>query len=365
MKKTFQVNINGKIYHIDEDAYALLQDYLAQLRDAFPGDEGAEIVSDIEFRISEHFDQRVASGAAVVVIDDVNYVIGIMGRPDEISEGSELEDGTTLPPSSRPEPAGDGFASDVPPYRGTGTAATTPPPYTKKLFRDERHKVFGGVLAGFAQYMGWDVTMLRVLVVVATIALAGVHLFWTLILGYLICWMVIPPARSPRQILEMRGEPVTIDNVGQTVIDNSVPPAAPLPEGSSAAQFINNIFLVIGRVILVFFGIIGGIAGLGTILVALVVIAGICCYYFASSDFLLYSLTGHQGNPYLHGWWLVLVLTAIALPAICLCRAGIATLFKAPSMSISSIVAVIVIEVILIVSACVLASLSNTSTHFF
>lgn len=364
MKKTFQVNINGKIYHIDEDAYSLLQDYLAQLRDAFPGEEGTEIVSDIEFRISEHFDQRVASGANVVVIDDVNYVIGIMGRPDEISEGSELDD-EAAGPSSRPDPAPApaGAASDIPPFRGYTDA--TPPPYQKKLFRDERHKVFGGVLAGFAQYMDWDVTVLRVLIVVATIALCGINLFWPIILAYLICWMIIPPARSPRQILEMRGEPVTVDNVGQTVIDNSVPPVAPVPEGNGAARVINNIFLVIGRIILVFFGVIGGLVCIGTVMVSLVIIAGICCYYFASSDFLLYSFTGNSSNPYIYGWWLVMVLAAVALPAFCLCRAGIATLFKAPGMSWPSIVAVIVIEAMLIIAACVLASLSNTHTHFF
>lgn len=100
MKKTFQVNINGKIYHIDEDAYTLLQNYLAQLRDAFPGDEGIEIVNDIEFRISEHFDQRLAGGASVIVIDDVNRVISIMGRPDEITDEAGFESDASEP--SRP-----------------------------------------------------------------------------------------------------------------------------------------------------------------------------------------------------------------------------------------------------------------------
>ena len=119
MKKTFQVNINGKIYHIDEDAYSLLQDYLAQLRDAFPGDEGIEIVNDIEFRISEHFDQRVTNGASVIVLDDVNRVISIMGRPDEITDEAGFESEPQAPHSApRPAPAPDGFTGTVPPYTG-------------------------------------------------------------------------------------------------------------------------------------------------------------------------------------------------------------------------------------------------------
>lgn len=56
MKRTFPVNINGKVFYIDEDAYELLQNYLDQLRATFPGSEGDEIVSDIESRISELFD---------------------------------------------------------------------------------------------------------------------------------------------------------------------------------------------------------------------------------------------------------------------------------------------------------------------
>lgn len=53
MKKTFPVNINGKVFYIDEDAYELLSNYLTQLRAAFCGTEGDEIVTDIESRISK------------------------------------------------------------------------------------------------------------------------------------------------------------------------------------------------------------------------------------------------------------------------------------------------------------------------
>lgn len=362
MKKTFQVNINGKIYQIDEDAYMLLQKYLSQLRDAFPGDEGIEIVNDIEFRISEHFDQRLAGGAAVIVIDDVNRVIGIMGRPDEITDEAGFEtDASPRGAAPRPAPAQEEDAAGVPPYNsGTGgSGPSTPPPFHKKLFRDERHKVFGGVIAGLGQYLGWDVTVLRILVVVATISLSTFHLFWPLIILYLICWMVIPPARTPRQILEMRGEPVTVDNVGQTVIDNIEPPAAPVPEGSSVTNAINNVFLIIGRVILVMLGILGGLVGFTTAIVGLVVVAGVACLYFASNDTLLTAFDITSGNPYLEGWGLALVLFAVALPALCLCRAGVATLFKAPGMSLTAIVSMFVLEALLIIGACVLIGLGH------
>lgn len=358
MKKTFQVNINGKIYHIDEDAYTLLQNYLSQLRDAFPGDEGIEIVNDIEFRISEHFDQRIAGGASVIVIDDVNRVITIMGRPDEITDEAGFESDAREPARpSRPEP----FGADA----STVAEGATPPPFHKKFFRDERHKVFGGVLAGLGQYLGWDVTVLRILVVVATLSLTKFGLFWPLLLGYLICWMIIPPARTPRQILEMRGEPVTIDNVGQTVIDNIAPPAAPVPSGGSVSNVINSIFLIIGRVILVILGLAGGLVGFTTAIVGLVVVAGITCLYFASNDTLLSAFEISSASPYLQGWGLAFVLFSIALPALCLCRAGIATLFKAPGMSMTAIVSVLVLEVLLIVGSCILLGLGSGPVEFF
>lgn len=358
MKKTFQVNINGKIYHIDEDAYTLLQNYLAQLRDAFPGDEGIEIVNDIEFRISEHFDQRLAGGASVIVIDDVNRVISIMGRPDEITDEAGFESDTTEPSRpSRPEPFGAEPSSVA--------DGATPPPFHKKFFRDERHKVFGGVIAGLGQYLGWDVTVLRILVVVATLSLTKFGLFWPLLLGYLICWMVIPPARTPRQILEMRGEPVTVDNVGQTVIDNIAPPAAPVPSGGSVSNVINNIFLIIGRIILVILGLVGGLVGFATAIVGIVIVGGVTCFYFASNDTLLTAFGISSGSPYLQGWGCALVLFAVALPALCLCRAGIATLFPAPNMSVTAIISLIVLEAVFIIGSCILLGLGNGPMEFF
>ena len=86
MKKTFPVNINGKVFYIDEDAYELLSNYLTQLRAAFCGTEGDEIVTDIESRISELFDERISAGANAITFADVNSVIEIMGKPAETME---------------------------------------------------------------------------------------------------------------------------------------------------------------------------------------------------------------------------------------------------------------------------------------
>ena len=42
MKKTFTINLGGIVFHIDEDAYELLDKYLSNLRIHFSKEEGAE-----------------------------------------------------------------------------------------------------------------------------------------------------------------------------------------------------------------------------------------------------------------------------------------------------------------------------------
>ena len=60
MKKTLTVNLGGTVFHIDEDAYQLLDKYLSNLRIHFLKEEGAEeIMADFEMRISELLNERI------------------------------------------------------------------------------------------------------------------------------------------------------------------------------------------------------------------------------------------------------------------------------------------------------------------
>ena len=54
MNKTVIININGIIFHIEEDAYDKLSKYLATIKGYFNDSDGRdEIMSDIEARIAE------------------------------------------------------------------------------------------------------------------------------------------------------------------------------------------------------------------------------------------------------------------------------------------------------------------------
>lgn len=202
MKKTFPVNINGAVFYIDDDAYNLLNDYLDQLHQAFPGEEGKEITDDIEARISEIFSLSHLDNNSVVTIAEVSEVIGRMGSPTDLG-------------APRPTPdASDAASTNGPTPPPIGDDATTT---RKRLFRNERDKMVGGVLSGIACYMGWNTNILRLLYLL----LALCTYFWPGVIFYLVAWMVIPPARSPRDYLEMTGKPVTISNIGNSVLNKS------------------------------------------------------------------------------------------------------------------------------------------------
>ena len=59
MNKTVNINLAGLFFHIDEEAYNKLQNYLESIKRSFTDSQGrSEIVSDIEARISELFTDR-------------------------------------------------------------------------------------------------------------------------------------------------------------------------------------------------------------------------------------------------------------------------------------------------------------------
>ena len=192
MKKTLTVNLGGTVYHIDEDAYILLDNYLNNLRYHFRKEEGAdEIVRDMEARIAELFDEALRGGLQVITIKEVEEVIARMGKPEELNDGEEEN------ASASGEKAYDS--------ESTGTS--------RRLFRNPDDRVLGGVVSGLAAYFGWDVTWTRIVFILAGFLIHG------LILAYLLAWIIIPLAQTATEKLQMRGEPINVENIGRTVTD--------------------------------------------------------------------------------------------------------------------------------------------------
>ncbi|MDR1003784.1 MAG: PspC domain-containing protein [Prevotellaceae bacterium] len=195
MKKTLTVNLAGIVFHIDEDAYSLLDNYLSNLRLHFNRQAGVEeIIDDIERRIADLFGEKLTGGKQVVSIADVEEIIARIGQPEEM----EAETGNRQSAESQQKK-----------QSSERTYATH-----RRLYRDPDNKVLGGVAGGLAAYFGCDVTPLRLIFLLLLIASVGVS---TII--YLVCWLFIPEAHTAAEKLNMRGEAVTVENIGKTVTD--------------------------------------------------------------------------------------------------------------------------------------------------
>jgi phage shock protein PspC (stress-responsive transcriptional regulator) len=56
------------------------------------------------------------------------------------------------------------------------------------LRRSRKHRLIGGVCGGLAEWLGWDVTLVRVLYIIVSIFSVG----FPGILAYIILWILMP-----------------------------------------------------------------------------------------------------------------------------------------------------------------------------
>lgn len=84
MKETRTINIGGRVFHIDYDAYQQLSSYLQDIELCLSSDERAEVMVDIEARISELLQNALfAKHVEVVDITMISAIQEQMGNPSE------------------------------------------------------------------------------------------------------------------------------------------------------------------------------------------------------------------------------------------------------------------------------------------
>jgi len=189
MKKTFTINISGKLFHIEEDAFDKLHDYLQRLHHFFhcqPGDQ--EILQDIEARIAELFQEKISEKQEAITNEWVEEVMARMGKPEDFigSEETYCEDNST-----------------------TGMKGEK---RKKRLYRDTENRVLGGVCSGMSTYFNTDPVLIRIIFILLVFLGVGIS-----IVIYMIMWVVVPKATTTVQRLEMRGEEPTIYNIKKTI----------------------------------------------------------------------------------------------------------------------------------------------------
>ena len=235
MNKTININLASTFFHIDENAYDLLKSYLNKLEKAFTKSQGKEeILRDVEVRIAELFQERKKNSDYVITVEDVEEVIKILGQPQDFITEEEAENETQ-----------------------TQTVS-------KKLFRDPDDKYIGGVASGMGYYFGIDTTWIRLLWLLFGLFSAG-----TIILIYIVLWILIPEAKTTADKLSMKGEPVNIATIEKKIreefeeisskikdIDYEEVKTSLKKKSTTFFNFLENVLRLIPKLILKIFGVV-------------------------------------------------------------------------------------------------------------
>ncbi|MBR4771121.1 MAG: PspC domain-containing protein [Bacteroidales bacterium] len=349
MNKVEKVSIGKCAFSLDETAYTKVKKYLDSLNSYYSKMEGGrEIMEGIEERMAELLMEKTENGVCVVTEGMIDDIIEILGQPEVIEE--------------------DSAAGEAPKYKFEGK---------KRLYRDPTNKVLGGVCSGLAAYFNTDITLIRVLFVVAAIlpgAFTAGHGSGIALLFYIIAWIAMPKADTVRKQCELRGESLNVADIEQKY-----------KEGSTAVKENSDFGRVFGRVICIFIGFILVMMGIsGLVAGGLAAFGSTAIFHFdinLVNEFIsdIFEEIGSSYTGFFTGIpvvtkVLLIVFGSLAyfLPCIGLIYAGIHLMFnlKSPSwrpglvIFILWLLSIIAFFVMLIIAAATGATIGHTVTAF-
>lgn len=191
MNKTVNINLAGIFFHVDEDAYKVLRNYLDTIKMSFKNTEGSlEIIADIEARIAELFSELLQSKAEVISLKEVEEVIAIMGQPEDYLDEEALNE---------EQPSFDSQSNTN---------------INKKLYRDISDRYISGVCSGIGHYIGLDSLWVRLIFILLLFVSAG-----TIVPIYIILWVLVPEAITTADKLRMTGQPINVSNIEKKIKD--------------------------------------------------------------------------------------------------------------------------------------------------
>lgn len=187
MKKTLNVAIGGCSFTIDEDAYMALESYLDSFKAGLDNSSSSsQVMDELEMRIADLLKVQIGR-REVIDLNMVNSVLNQIGpvapRPQQTNANAEEQK-----------------QEDT--YSGQQHQNVV-----RKFYRDAENKRIAGVCSGLALYLNIDVTLVRIVFLVALIC--GSAGFWI----YLVLWIVAPEARTAAEKCELRGIPATAENI--------------------------------------------------------------------------------------------------------------------------------------------------------
>lgn len=278
MNKTIIININGIVFHIEEDAYETLRAYMIEIKKHFgKTEESKEILEDIENRIAEMFSERIQAGRKEVInMEDVEQVIAQMGRVSDFEDPVDETSASTSPLDEKE--AFDHQPHDEEPSAQTANTA-------KRLFRDPDDTVFGGVCSGLGHYFNLDAKWMRVLFVLFFLfGGSGVLL-------YIVLWIVIPQASSRADKMAMRGEAPNLQNFKKS-FDEEMESIG--TKFSHAGSKIGSSARSVGSFVETFFKILIKIAGVSILIFLGLTILSLIIFFVAN----VLNLMGYENPMY-------------------------------------------------------------------
>lgn len=192
MRPVISVSLNGRAYQLEDDAHAALAGYLELASRALAGNpDQAEILADLEQAIADKLQRCLGPHKTVLARSEIDQVIQEMG-PVDCGPGSGAPRDGAPPDAASPDAGGTGAAG------GAAQAGTAP----KRLYQISDGALISGVCKGVAVYLDVDVTLVRVLFVVAAVLTGGLA-----ILVYILMMFIVPYANTPEEQAAARGLP--------------------------------------------------------------------------------------------------------------------------------------------------------------
>ena len=154
MRQVITINLHNNAYQVEDEGFRALQDYLSTAEHELAGNpDCTEILADLEQAIAEKCDVYLSAHKNVVTAGEVARILREMG-PVTAADSASPNTGAT---------SDQAFGDD--PEQAASARSQTP---TRRLFRLEEGKLWGGVCSGLAAYLGIDVVWVRVVWVLIT-----------------------------------------------------------------------------------------------------------------------------------------------------------------------------------------------------
>ncbi|MEN9340052.1 MAG: hypothetical protein RIQ62_1364 [Bacteroidota bacterium] len=274
MEKIIQISYQGRNISIEEKAYEIFQQYENELKNYFLKEDGGdETFTDLQYRMAEILEQKNNAGASPVTEQHILELINIIGKPSDL--GAEPLSSSAMPNEDNEKKRlyrnkfkqGKmiaGVCSGIANYFNIDRiavrlvfvlftifniatffdfnlgilayvllwivlpTANLKDNITRKLFRNPKDKVLGGVCSGLAQFFNAETWVVR-LSFVAPFLVAMFTSSWHWhkhgfhhvsdsfagfsIITYLILWLIVPLAKANTDYMLLKGEPINISTI--------------------------------------------------------------------------------------------------------------------------------------------------------